>query len=89
MTLKRDSLSTFVIFILPLAVLSLIAVYQHFNMATKQSNQNLNGKRSTLILNTMYPKHALPDYIKFHELSADIFLVQSSRNPSPSSPKSP
>lgn len=43
MPLRKDSLGTFIIFILPLAVLALLAVYQHFNMATKQSNQNLNG----------------------------------------------
>ena len=41
MPLQRPSLSTSALFLLPLVVLALIAA---FNMATKPSNNNLNGK---------------------------------------------
>lgn len=41
MPLQRDSLTTYIIFIFPLFVLALWAV---FDMATKPSNSNLNGE---------------------------------------------
>lgn len=40
-SLQRDSLNTFIIFLLPLLILVIIAA---FNMATKPSNNNLNGE---------------------------------------------
>lgn len=47
MPLQRDSVTTYIIFILPLFVLALIAAFNHFtttsDMATKPSNHNLNG----------------------------------------------
>lgn len=45
-SLQRDSLTTCVIFILPLLLLVLLAV---FNMATKPSNNNLNGMLSSCL----------------------------------------
>ncbi len=46
MPFQRDSVTTYITFILPLFVLALIATFNHFNtsdMATKPSNHNLNG----------------------------------------------
>ena len=46
MPLQRDSLTTYIIFILPLFVLALIAAFNTYHestMATKPSNHNLNG----------------------------------------------
>ena len=41
MPFQRPSLITSALFLLPLVILALIAI---FNMATKPSNNNLNGK---------------------------------------------
>ena len=61
-TFHRDSLSTFTIFILPLFILALIALYKELthttgiaNMATKPSNNSLNVFKKPLALFSKEP----------------------------------
>lgn len=52
---NRDSLSTFIIFILPLFILALIALYKEITMATKPSNNSLNVFKKPLALFSQQP----------------------------------
>ena len=73
MPLQPQSLKTFAIFILPLLLLSLIPL---FNMATKPSNNNLNGE------------HPLPskDIRKKNHLPRDHFKRTIHTRPNQSTP---
>ena len=59
-TFARDSLLTFTIFILPLFILALVALYKELthttdNMATKPSNNSLNVFKKPLALFSKEP----------------------------------
>lgn len=93
MPLLPHSLTTSCIFLLPLFLLALIAA---FNMATKPSNNNLNGNHSLLSFRRAlqrvqsHRKHVSVSISKV-SFNADhvCSLQQSSKSLSPSSPRSP
>lgn len=93
MPLQRDSLTTSVIFLLPLLILALIAA---FNMATKQSNHNLNGEHCLPSMRWSDTTDAILRETSFrsqHPVEQMLTTYprpkQSSKSRSPSSPKNP